>query len=839
MTKNKFKRSHLRFLSWFTACALFWGSWLNATSHASDSTQELLHALARLNVQLGSGNTADGWRRFLQLNRLESQAAKGEQADVQTLVEMHRLMVAATQNTQFMPFEDVKLALENQIRNLSLVHSRDLNALIQEAPGQFQPITVAMMERQRDVLKSELQQLKSFFSAQQVHEKRTTAFESLNLNELEKLLSEIVFELAPEISEGRLNTGIVELRSQLRRVVEQIDAIPDEPTQSQEDELTALRAQETELNRQIETLTEQRNEVRRGDLNRRRQRTDYLRRLFEFEDRFTKAAADLGDPYAVSAAFALEKFSRLYGYGTEDTLKEDFLQRIERLSADLRRLDDPNDRRGYGIVGNTLEWLDHASQTPHLVAAIRARYSLPNAYLQISSQFLNRLGGRPVNQSQPVCEEIDGRQVRGMAYTTGTVSFDLVHDPDQAHISVRSLNQIHSNTQLEQGPLKIFIQANGQAEARRSLVANISGFSQDAPYGAANMDTRFCGTSSACNIINRIAAKKFAEAKSNSDIRAASKVRQQLLERFTEETNKAFSQSRETLGRLKAVSLNQYAQMPALYLHTTHDRINMVGKRHSRWNLGAPNLPPFRSHENDINVRIHDSLLSNYIEPAFRGKTFTNEELASELKRLLKSEENLLTPEPREGEPVNEEPFSITFSNVRPIQFELDQNRLAVVVSATRFTRANQIINAGLTITLRFRFLQSNNDLFLVRDGKAELDYIEGQERNAELVAFRSILAGKLNPEGQAEVKTKLPANLLPIDAIPFLKDRPAAKEMVLSQLRMQEGWLYAGWNYAPQGSLQNRPSDLPAIETQATAKLTDSETEYYVPSLVSESFGG
>lgn len=816
----------LRFLGCVVAfCIASIGSWGRATM-ASDTTQELLNAIARMNVQLGSGTTADGWRRFLQLNRLESQAAKGEQADLQTLIQLHRLFESATANARYVPFDEVKYALANQIQSLNSARAQNLDSLLQEAGSKFQPITVAMIEQQRDRLRHELEQLRAFFAAQPYHEKKAAAYESLKLTDLEALLSEMEFELAPELSEGKVNSRINELRQQLRRVTEQIDAIPDDANQ---DELAGLQAQETALNQEIAQWNEKRNEVRRGDLNRKRKRVDYLRRLFEFEDRFIKATPDLGDPFTTSANFALEKFSRLYGLGTEDNLQEDFQRRIERLGTDLKRLENPLDRRAYGVVGNSLEWLDHAAQVPQLTMAIRAKYSMPNAYVHVSHHFLNRLGSRPVNQSQPVCDEVDGKPVRGMAYTTGVVSFDFIADPDQAHISIRSLNQINSNTQLEQGPLTIFVQAQGQAEARRSFVANIGGLNEDTPYGAAFMDAQLCGTSSQCNIINRVVAKKFGEAKSNSDVTAASKVRRQLMERFTTESNKALNEARETLGRMKASSLNYYSAMPAFYLHTNSDQIRMVGKRHSRWNLGAPTVPPVAGHPYDIDMRIHDSLMSNYIEPYFRGKTFTNDELAAELKRLLKSDESLLAPEPKDGEPVNDEPFSITFSNVRPIQFEVDNSRIAIVVSATRFTRDNQTINAGLTITLRFKIVEMQGDLYLMRDGKADLDYIEGQEKNAELVAFRSILNSKLNPEGQEEVRTKLPANLLPLEQFPALRDRPVAKEMKLAQCRMEAGWLYLGWNHVPQGSLSNRSVDLPAIEAPATARLSD--TEYYVPS--------
>lgn len=858
----------------WVALALFFIFGWHSGSSASDSTQELLNSIARLNAQLGNDATANGWRRFLQLNRLESQAAKGEQGDLATLQELHQRLAAATGSAQFRPFEEVQAALENHIRILGVAQTTGIEELLRQAPSNYRPIELEELENQRNVLQFDLEQFREFSAAQPYREQRATAMESLKLHELDQLLADMQFELAPEVSEGKILSALREQQEKLKAVTAKIDAMPapeeenpepeseeegesdkpessqePEPRQSQDDNLQNLQAEESSLREKIQELNKKRAEIRRADMPRKRKRAEYLTLLYEMEDRFAKAQLDLGDPYTTSAQLSLEKFSRLYSFGTDDNLQEEFLKRIERLEAELGKLTDTNNRRAYAELGNTLEWLEQTKQVPFLVTAIRARHSFPNAYLHVSGEFLNRLGSKPTCQTRPVCEEVKGKMLTGVAHTSGTVNFDLVPDPDQVHISIRSLNQITSNTELEQGPLKVFIEANGTAEARRSLVANICGLNEDVPYGAANMDARFCGTSSKCNLINKVAAKKFAEAKSDGDLRAASKVRKELMQKFTEETDKALTQGRQTLGRIKSTALNFYSVMPSLYLHSTHDRINLVGKRHSRWNLAAPNLPPICPTQNDVEVRIHDSLLSNYVEPLFRGKTFTNEELANEMKRLLKTDNNLLAPKavakPANGQDNDQadeelnEPFSITFSNVRPIQIELDQNRLAVLVSATKFTRGDRSIDAGLIITIRFRFIEQNGELYLLRDGKAELDYIQGQEKDAELVAFRSILARKLNPEGQVEMQTKLPANLLPVEQFPALKDRPAARDLILSQFRIEGGWLSVGWNHTPDQMNNGRPVDLPAISTQETATFSDSKLETQIEPGVQAFFGG
>jgi len=811
---------------------------------SSDSTQELVNAVARLNLQLGSGNVADGWRRYLQLNRLESQAAKGEQADVRTLIELLRILNSVPESTTYQPFDDVRIALSNQIQALQVIANQSPASLLEMAHQNYRPITIENLNYQRQSADYELSQLDRFYQ-QELSSADWQKFDSiLSVEKARAFLATIDFKLAPEISEGKINSLIDDLRSDLRKVVEALDALPFEdnsrpvpdPIQAEgnpatipqpqvNDDRAQLQAKERALNEKIRELTEQRNNIRREDLPRKRERVENLRTLYQFEDQFNEAEKNYGDPFFASAKFSFERFVRAYLYATEDNLQEDFLRRIERLKDDLGRLSDPQDRRAYGIVGNTLEWLENAMQTPELVAAIRANYSFPNVYLHISGDFLNRLGSRPVNETRPICEEIKGRQVKGYAQTSGTVSFDLVDDPDQVHISIRSLNDIFSSTYVEQGPLKIFIQTRGQAEARRSLAASIGGILSETSYGAANMDNQFCGTSSKCNIINRVAEKKFWEEKSDSDVRTASRARNELLERFNKETGEAVTDGRRSLVDAQNRAFNRYSMLPDLYIFSSNKRINLVGKKASKWNLASSGFPLSFAENQDIELRVHDSLPTNYVEPIFRGKTFTNEELANLFKEMFQSEDNPLVAGDADE---NDESFSITFSNVRPVQFFFDNDRLSVVVSATRFTRERRSINAGLTITLTFQIINDQGKLFLIREGQAELDYIEGQEKSAELVAFRSLLNSKLNPPDQTEeVKVELPDNLLPVDKIEALKDRPEAKNVLLSQCRIADGWIYLGWNYqTTEGS--SRPLDTPSIVTSVRAKFSDDQPNRY-----------
>ena len=795
----------------------------------SAATQELQGALRRLNIGLDGQQHAESWRRYLFLNILDTQAAKGEQADIATLQMILQRFSSGANGLQLSIFDDVRVALENQVRNLMSAQIGDLSFAVVNAANQFRPITIETMQLHRDRAKQELLALMNFYRQQKSSADRAEAFYQLQLDELVAYLDQITFELAPEVSVGKLDSMIRSVREELRDVVRKIDALPfdeDEDAENQDpdqespepdEELSVedLEKQQEKLEKRVEELQEQRREIARADRPRARARAQIIRSLRDFDVRFEQAGKSYGDPYFVSARSAFVRFSRAYNFGTADNLQEDFLLRMQRLAEELPKLQFPNDRVAAGNVGNTLAWLENAFQVPHLVAAIRARYSNPNAYVNVSSQFLNRIGSQTIRDTRPVNEVIDGRLVRGQVHSVGNVTFDLQNDPNQVHASIRLQAHVNSNTYIRQGRIYAYINSTAQAECRRSVFANIGGVFADAPYACANANTCFAGTSSNLRLIDRVGLNQFAKQKSRADASARNRVRNELLSQFANQTEQPISEGKKRLSDARRNARNKSNLVPEIYAQSQSDKIILVGKKSSRSTLGAPNHPAFIPFHSDLQVRVNDSLLSNLIHPIFSGKTFTDEELAAELETLLGSKPGALTPQKgaEDGEAMEDQSFSITFSTVKPVQFEFENNGFAVIVSGRRFSQGEQEIRAGLRIVLRFKIKRVNGRLKLVRDGKAELDYTDPENKTPKIVAFRSFLDGRLNPKDAVDqTDVELPENLLPLEDMEALKDSPIAKGLFLNQCRSEGGWLYLGWNYVPAGYYFSGPVDLPAV---------------------------
>ncbi len=825
---------------------------------ASDATQQLQSAVQKLNARLVSSPHAEGWRRYLLLNLLESQAAKGEQADVATLQMIHQKFASQANGLNHPMFADVRIALELQIQNLRFSNVGELGYAIAMAGTQFQPIGVEKMSHYRHLAINELNGLKQYYQLRLTSEEQNEVFNELKLDELITFLQELEFELAPEVSVGKMTSVIKGFEDQLDEVIKKIDALPFEtpktdqaPNQAQQgqdptptpipdddESLEDLNKQREALEARISELKQQRREIQKADAPRTADRRKNLIQFLEFEKGFEAAAKNYRDPYFDSTQLAFDRCFRGYLYGTSDNLQEDFLVRIERLAEELPKLDIPSERLAAGNVANALEWLENAFQVPHLVTAIRARYSLPNAYVTVTSDFINRVGSKPVSQSRPVNETVMGRLVRGRADSTGLATFDLVNDPNQVHVSIRLQASINSNTYVQQRSISAYIGADGQAEARRSVYANVGGFFVTEPYAAANIDSDFNGTSSKLCLINRIAQKQFDKQEQATNIDASKRVRDELLQQFGEQTSEPIAKGKDALKKANEKAVKQAALIPNIYARTQADKVLLVAKKSSKFTLASSTYPANFGIPSDIKFRVHETMLSNFVEPIFRGKTYTDKELGEELSELLGTEPGTLATKPagnQPGEPNIEGPengapnqdtdedesFSITFTNIRPVQFEFEDNGFAVVVSGRRFARGGDNISAAMKIILRFKIRRIDGKLILTRDGRAEIDYVDPEQKDAKVVAFRSFLENRLNPkDGAEEIKVELPANLIPSDNIEALKDSPVANQLVLNQCRVSEGWFYLGWNHVAENTFY--PSmvvDLPAIWNNETSQ--------------------
>ncbi len=828
-------------------------------SGALGETKELEVAVEKLNFWLYGSAEREGWQQFLLLSQLNNQAARGNHADLAVLQNIQSRFHSNAAGLNHPVFQDVKTALDNQIVRLAGSRQRSIPQLLVEAKFSFAAGSVEVMSQQRDQAIADIDALIRYYRATIPSRKRALLFYDLKLDTIKSYLQGLEIEIAPEVSVGKIDSMIRDVQADIDKVVKEIDAIPIVPGPEDDEESEQPNATEQGLDISSENLIlnapqigkfseqqligngpsedqagkslkelelvkknleakkvvlrERRQKVLKVDLPRLRQRSKTARQLRKYELVFEKYALRKGDPYFVSAAASLKKFSRSYFHGTSGNLQEDLLGRLGDIEEDLVGIYRPDDSRAArGSLGKTLGWLDAAGQSPSLVTAIRAMYSHPNAYFSIHGNLIGDLIGQTISDRSPIRQNAFGRLVRGCTETNGNVSLQLIDDPNQIQAQLRLDANIASGAFVQQGKIQVFTNSYGTLSADRHIFIGLDGVRWTDTQVDANFQSSFAGTNSSFGLINQVAEKAFNKNQSRADDLARQQAKDQGRTRFDEQADEPLAQANKSLLRLQRKALEKSNLFPAVRAHSTQEKITVVVTQATESTLAAPNRPSDFGVNPQVGVQIHDTLLSNYLDPLFSGKTFSNEELAAKISEITGEAPPGLTGTDDEGKPV--ESFSIGFTRVRPIEFEFVDQKIRVVVSGRKFVQGDKEINAGMKIIMEFKVHDDNGKLKFGRAGKILFEFLDPKRTTPALIAFRRLLDENLNENPKTDDReAELPKNFIPIKQVPQLADSELAKKLRLVQFRSDSGWLYLGWNHESNlGESYGWIYDLPAI---------------------------
>ena len=829
---------------------------------AMDTATELQFEVAVLNSWLGTGSKAEGWRKHLELNVLDTQAAKGNQADVSTLEALLDRFNGDADGLDHPAFMNVSVAIEKHLQQLRRSGGVTFSAASNGGLN-FQSISADEFDSRKNAAIYDLQMMKIFMKKNLPSRPRALAYYELKPDELIDFIGDLellssdgqnIQNLEDEIARladrrEMVSERVRTLNEQIEKIADWMDSIktpegvtppgPDDdstrdpesentpqltPPKSVEqdlapqrtpDEIEKLRKKQTieleqralnleleQIEKQIQAAQESIEKIDKQNDERRKQVVADVRKLQARLAGFEKLQPKYRDIYFTAAHDSLTRLTRLYFYANSpDEARKRFENDVKTLAEAVPKLGNPRERRAAAKVGNTLGLLELGGQASEMVTAVRRKHSLPNLEIDVAGGLLQQSIGRNVAQNERVNDLILGRLIRGFASVNGDVSLELIDDPNQVHASVRLSGGVNSDTYSRSGPFTAYAGATGQYEARRSFFANVGGFFAGDVYGAASLSSYFKNIDSNLRLVQKLALKTYGETKLHSEAISSKRLEDRIVEQFSDETDEAVKNGKKQFKKLAKRQAKEAAVLPNLYVYSSRNKIHIVGKKSTMFDLAAP-IPPIRSSffHSDISVRLHETMLSNFISPLFAGKTFTSEELA---ERLSEFAGDIKRPEAEAD--AEDESFSISFDPARPIQIEFDGDEIAVAIVGRRFRQAKRAISGSLIITMRFKLVRGvDNVTRFKQDGEVSVDFADPDKKNAKLVAFRSFLEDRLNVvlgENEA-ISFELPDNLIPVDQIGVLEDVELVKSLSLNQLRMKDGWLYIGWNSGTNHSM-------------------------------------
>ncbi len=812
----------------------------------TDTERNLRKAVSSMNSWLGGDSKARQWRELLDLNLLDTQSALGHRADPSTLERVLRKFDQDFTGLQHPVFQRVRTCIADHLIQLSK-NRNDIAWTAETTKFQFRPPTNQSIEALRDDAVFRLEMLRRYYKQNINSRERALLFYDLKLNETIQTLRDMKFETTParnaktiELEIETLQGEITNVENQLEKLNQQLDKIiewknqpsrpegveppsPDDDPKPSPDSTDALRSDanqemekirsgqlalenvKQELQQQIETLQQEADSLKESEADRLQRFREWRSTFSPLENRFKSARLERNDLYFANAFEAIVQLRLAYFAAANPRTESEFERRIADLQKQYADYQATRQRRSAANLGYLTGWLDSAGQAHDLVAAVRAQHSLPNLFFEVTSEFINNFASQDIRECRPVEEQILSRLIRGVALVTGTGSVQFVPDTHQARVAIDLTGAIDSDTYTRSGRLTAYAGAAADYNVRRELFVNVGGFFAKEMYGDLQLNSYFKSIDSNLRIVQRVAYKQFLKTKSLAEGISAANARRQVFEQFKEQTDPLIADGYQRFESILDRQTGTSGLIPAMFLFTTHDRLVAVGHQSTRFDLAANNRPMCFNHiPADVRLKLNETLLSNYVSPLFAGRRLSNQQLAVEIATLLQRE-------PRQ--PNNAQGFNVQFDDARPIQFEFDNNAIGVVITGV-FQRAGNRSRNNLTIDMRFRLENQNAGLSLVPSGKVNVELVDPTKKNigtASMISFlERILSDLLNESNERELL--LPPNLIPNENLaPELKK--ITNQLALTQFRIEDQWLYAGWKYQPETSVYAGIVDTPSIQ--------------------------
>jgi hypothetical protein len=510
---------------------------------------------------------------------------------------------------------------------------------------------------------------------------------------------------------------------------------------------------------------------------------------------------------------------------TNPQAAEVYSQRLDKLAAAVATAAATGTPEPLDPVGPLLARLEDSGQAPAAVSRIRGAVNRPNLFLEVDESLLARGVNRPVNDVAPINDTVLGTRVRGTGRTDGRVFLDFVPSTERATVDIAFDATNHSDTKGSQGPVTVRTLGTTKLGARKRMLIDDRQIVSLPVSAHASTDTQTAGIGVSKKfgqrLIRKIASRKIAEMRPRAEAIAEGKALAKVREQFESQTADPISRaSRDYQAKFRRPLIERGWYPEMLNLSTTHSRLQVTARKALADQIAAFTAPPPVDPDAVLSARVHETMVNNSAEITLGGRTITQKFVEEQLRK-----NNMAVPAELKND-ADQQPWSITFAKRRPVELDVDDNRVKMTVRGTHYTSGEREFDA-MDVWATYRIEPAHSGVRLVRDGDVQIyppGFVPGggKKLNLQQTSLRGILQKRFNKVFKEVVDMeplKLPGELeksgpLPIEQFDARKD----------------GWLAAGWRKPYPVVYESAPREIivsgePTLATSAGATVI--ETSY------------
>lgn len=378
----------------------------------------------------------------------------------------------------------------------------------------------------------------------------------------------------------------------------------------------------------------------------------------------------------------------------------------------------------FAQIGFFVGTIDSSGQGDDLVRAFREVFGKPNIAVLVGAPLLQKAVDRELTRQEPVRQTILGTRIVGTATMTGTVNATLLPSTDNAKIALGFKAKFNSKNTGYNGPVRLLTTGTGDIDLARTLKIDSSGFHLSGNKTDVVLNTTIDAICHNMEIVRKLAWKAARRQKPKADCIATQRLKQQVSQQFEEEASNLKLDSQSGFLAEGGTALQRLSLTEPINAWSSTDQLLAIDSLfRAAHQLGSVDARPTIDEKFDVAIQIHESAVENACATVLAGRTLNEQKLDELLGKIGRGEEDNAA-KGEAGDAVDEEPFEIVFSQLRPIVFEARDQLLRVGVRGRRFTKGTRVLQKALEVTADYKpTTLDDGSVVLKRVGKVKIGF--------------------------------------------------------------------------------------------------------------------
>ena len=503
-----------------------------------------------------------------------------------------------------------------------------------------------------------------------------------------------------------------------------------------------------------------------------------LERLTDIEKGFRQNYFGLEQSPFTSVREALASYVHAQRFGANPATSIEILRnRLNRLNEQLQSPTVAEDRNLLHELAQTVSYLHHGNQAPEVVSAVRNKFASPNVRVLATAPFLQRQLSRPVHETNPVNELILGTTIRGNSVLQGSITPQLLSNPNNATVRLNLNADFASNNLGFNRSVVVHTQGSAQIAASESVALLDSGLIPLGDTGVdADLQTVINSIEHRLRIVRKIAAKQAAKQKPQADAIGESRLENRIRTQFHEQLSSQLSQANVRLASAGEPVISRLGvAKPYRSSWSDPEQLSLQWHVRSGTQLAADGPCPLPTDSQGITFQIHQSAIANALDPILAGRILRS----TEIDRYLAQFGDVAKGVQRREE---DGPWALTFQGFQPVEIHFDDSLVRFRVRTQNLEGTDQPLDQPALVEANYRVQLVDNAIQLVREGDINVEFSGRQQRGSRAAALRSLLRKKFEQVFRAELLDK------PVRWSDRLPEQ--LRDLRLTSLTIDDGWL-------------------------------------------------